>query len=151
MRLPLLVLAGLLGASGCAPRPPLPGPAPADLAELEARRAAHPGDPRVLTDVGVELYRAGAFARARDVLLGALALDPGDARALIHLALTHESLSEPELALAAYRRALAGRLDRSERRSIEARLPVVTRQALVLEARRAIAAEQSLVSRAPRP
>jgi TolB-like protein len=147
MRLHLLVLAGLSGAMGCAPRAPLAGPAPADLTELEARRAAHPGDPRVLADVGVELYRVGALARARDVLLAALALDPGDPRALIHLGLTHESLREPEPALAAYRRALAGRLDRSERRSIEARLPVITRQVLALEARRAIAAEQSLGSR----
>jgi TolB-like protein len=144
MRLHHLVLAGLIGTLGCAPRAPLAGPAPADLAELEARRAAHPGDPRVLTDVGVELYRAGAFARARDVLLAALALDPRDPRALIHLGLSHESLTEPELALAAYRRALAGRLDRSQRQSIEARLPVISRQVLALEARRAIAREQSL-------
>jgi TolB-like protein len=145
-----LLLAGLIGATGCGPRPPLAGPAPGDLAELEARRAAHPGDPRVLADVGVELYRAGAFARSRDVLLGALALDPRDTRAIIHLGLGYEGLSEPELALAAYRRALAERLDRSERRSVEARLPVITRQVLALEARRAIAAEQSLASRALR-
>lgn len=151
MRLFLLLLAGLIGAAGCAPRAPLAGPAPADLAELEARRAAHPGDPRVLTDVGVELYRAGAFGRARDVLVAALALDPGDPRALIHLGLSHEGLGEPELALATYRRALAGRLDRSQRQSIEARLPVITRQVLTLEARRAIAAESSLATRALRP
>ena len=144
MRLHLLVLAALIGVPGCAPRTPPGGPAPADLAELEARRAAHPGDPRVLTDVGVELYRAGAFARARDVLLAALALDPDDSRALIHLGLAHESLTEPELALAAYRRVLAGRIDRSQRQSIEARLPVITRQVLALEARRAIAAEGEL-------
>lgn len=146
-----LLLAGLIGATGCAPRGPLAGPAPGDLAEVEARRAAHPGDPRVLTDVGVELYRAGAFARSRDVLLAALALEPRETRALIHLGLAHESLAEPELALAAYRRALGERLDRSERRSVEARLPVITRQVLTLEARRAIAGEQSLAARALRP
>lgn len=147
MRPHLLVLAGLVCATGCGPRAPLAEPAPADLAELEARRAAHPGDSRVLTDVGVELYRAGAFALSRDVLRAALALDPRDTRATIHLGLAHEGLSEPELALAAYRSALAGRLDRSARRSIEARLPVITRQVLVLEARRAIAAERSLTPR----
>jgi TolB-like protein len=147
MRPHLLVLAGLILAPGCGPRAPLAGPAPADLAGLEARRAAHPGDPRVLTDVGVEFYRAGAFARSRDVLLAALALDAGDTRALIHLGLAHESLSEPELALDAYRRALAGRPDRSERRSLEARLTVLTRQILALDARRAIAAEQNLATR----
>ena len=146
-----LLLAGLIGATGCAPRAPLAGPAPGDLAELEARRAAHPGDPRVLTDIGVELYRAGAFARSRDVLLAALALEPRETRALIHLGLAHESLAEPELALAAYHRALGERLDRSERRSVEARLPVITRQVLTLEARRAIAGEQSLAARALLP
>src|SRR5688572_29912095 len=127
MRLPLLPVAGLIAILGCAPRPPLAEPAPAGLAELEARRAAHPGAPRVLTAVGVELYRAGEFARARDVMLAELARDPGDPRALIHLGLAHESQSEPERALTAYRRALAGRLDRSQRQSIEARLPVLTR------------------------
>ena len=151
MRPHVLLLAGLIGAAGCAPRTPLADPAPADLAELEARRAAHPGNPRVLTDVGVELYRAGALARARDVLLASLALDPEDSRAIVHLGLAYEGLSEPDLALAAYHRALAGRLDRSERRSIEARLGVITRQVLALEARRAIAAEQSLTSRALLP
>lgn len=148
----LLVLAGLMcSAAGCAPRAPVAEPAPADLAALEARRAAHPNDPRILTDVGVAYYRAGAFDRARDVLLAALVLEPADIRATIHLGLTYEELAEPEQALAAYRRALTRELDRTERRSIEARLAVLTRQVLALEARRAIAMEQTLSGRAPAP
>ncbi len=152
MRSKLLLLAGLIcSAAGCAPRTPLAEPAPAELAALEARRAAHPNDPRILTDVGVAYYRAGAFDRARDVLLAALALDSADSRATIHLGLAHEGLAEPELALAAYRRALARELDRTERRSIEARLAVLTMQVLALEARRAIATEQALSGRTPAP
>ena len=150
MRSKLLLLAGFLSAAlGCAPRSPSAGPAPADLAALETRRAAHPNDPRILTDIGVAFYQAGALDRAREVLLAALALEPDDTRATIHLGLTYEGQAESEQALAAYRRALARKLDRAERQSVEARLGVLTRQVLALEARRAIAAEQTLSSRAP--
>ena len=152
MRSSLLVFAGLIAsAAGCASRGPLAEPAPADLSALEARRAAHPNDFRILTDVGVGYYQAGAFDRARDVLLAALALAPADVRATIHLGLAYEGLSQPEQALAAYRRALTRELDRAERRSIEARLPILTRQVLALEARQAIAAEQTLSGRVPTP
>ena len=152
MRSSLLLLAGLTSAVlGCAPRTPPAGPTPADLTALEARRAAHPDDPRNLTEVGVAYYRAGAFAQARDVLLASLALDPTDLEATVHLGLAHEKLGEPEQAVAAYRRALAQKLDRTQRRNIETRLSGLTSQVLALEARRAIAAEQSLSGRAPTP
>ena len=151
MRSTLLVLTGLISALGCASRTPPAGPVPTDLSALEARGAAHPNDPRILTDVGVAYYQAGAFDRARDVLRAALVLEPGDTRATIHLGLAYEGLAEPEEALAAYRRALSRSLDRGERRGVEARLAVLTRQVLALEARRAIAAEQTLSNRAPTP
>jgi tetratricopeptide (TPR) repeat protein len=152
MRSTLLVLTGLISAvTGCAPRTPLAGPLPSDLSALEARRAAHPNDPRILTDVGVAFYQAGAFDRARDVLLAALVLEPGDIRATIHLGLAYEELAEPEQALAAYRRALAHALNRAERQGVEGRLAVLARQVLALEARRSIAAEQTLSGRAPTP
>jgi len=151
MRSTLLVLTGVMSALGCAPRTPPARPVPTDLSALEARRAAHPDDPRILTDVGVAYYQAGVFDRARDVLRAALALDPGDTRATIHLGLAYEGLAEPEAALAAYRRALARSRDRGERQRVEARLALLTRQVLALEARRAIAAEQTLSNRAPTP
>ena len=152
MRAPPLVLAALTFAVlGCAPRTPPAGPAPVDLAALEARRSAHPDDPRNLTEVGVAYFEAGAFTQARDVLLAALALDPTDVRATIHLGLAYEKLGDPEQAVAAYRRALARPVDRTQRRNIETQLATLTSQVLALEARRAIAAEQSLSARAPVP
>lgn len=146
MRLPVLLSVVLVA---CAPQQPAGSPEPFATAELEALLQAHPGDPRVLTDVGVAFYRASAFQRSRDVLIAALVLAPRDPRAVIHLGLAHEGLGELDLAIDAYRRALALPVSREERRAIDARLGALTRQAVTQAARRAIAAEASLGARPP--
>lgn len=149
MRLTLLLIAGAVVA--CGPNRPAASPSPIDLAALEAQQAAHPNDPRVLTDVGVALYRANAFERSRDVLMAALVLAPKDSRAAIHLGLAHEGLAQTDLAIEAYRRALALPVSREERQAIDGRLAALTKQALTLAAKRAIAAEATLGTRPPAP
>ena len=55
----------LLVTAGCAQRVPPPVVTPSSgITALDARRASHPRDPEVLTEVGVEFYQAGEYARA---------------------------------------------------------------------------------------
>lgn len=145
-----LCLAALVAAA-CAQRVQPPQPSPMELSALDARRAAHPNDPSTLTDVGVAFYRAGAHARARDALAAALALDPRDFRAAVHLGLADEALGDYEGALSAYRSAEALKISRAERRTVEERLVALTHQRLALMARRAIAQEQTLAGTPPAP
>ena len=148
---PTLCLAAWLATAACAQRvqPPMPGPE--DLAPLDARRAAHPDDPRTLAEVGVAFYRAGAYARARDALSAALALEPRDFRSAVHLGLADEALGDYAAALAAYRAAGALKISRAERRTVEERLVALTHQRMALMARSAIAQERSLAVTPPSP
>lgn len=138
-------------AAGCAPSVRGTVVSPAELAELEARRAAHADDPRTLTSVGVSYYRAGAHAKSRDVLRAALAIDPTDFTALVHLGLASEGLQDYDAALDAYRRAGELHVGKAERRTVEERLLMLTRLRLAQMARRAIADERTLVSAPPLP
>jgi TolB-like protein len=146
-----LCLAGWLAVAACAQRVQTPQPSPMDLSALEARRAAHPSDPRTLADVGVAFYRAGAYARSRDALSAALALEPRDFRAAVHLGLADEGLGDFDAALAAYRTAGELKVSRAERRIVEERLVSLTHQRLALMARRAIAQERTLAAAPPLP
>ncbi len=141
----------LFTAAACAPHVRGIVVSPTELAELEARRAANPNNARTLTTVGVAFYRAGAHAKARDALQAALAIDPTDFTATVHLGLAHEALEDYDAALAAYRRAGELKVGKAERRTVEERLLALTRLRLAQMARRAIADERTLVSAAPLP
>jgi TolB-like protein len=143
----LLLIAGVACAPGVRPA----GAPPADLLALEAQRGRHENDPDELTAIGISFYEAGAFERSRDVLLAVLALDPRAFRAALQLGLSDEALGEYDAALAAYRRAGAMKLSKSERLTVEARLLALTRLRLAAEARQAVAAEQSLAATPPVP
>lgn len=145
MRLERTVVFVLLGAAACAPRVPPTAVTPSgSTAALEARQAGHPRDPEVLTEVGIGFYQAGDYARSRDVLAAALALDPAAFPAAVHLGLANEGLGAYDAALAAYHRALAMKVSRRERRQVEDRLIAFTRLRFAAEARRAIAEERTL-------
>ncbi|HEU5217570.1 MAG TPA: hypothetical protein VFU23_02870 [Gemmatimonadales bacterium] len=146
----LLYLA-VFAIGACARQVHAPVASPADLSALDARRAAHPGDARTLTEVGVAFYRAGEPARARDALAAALALDPHDFTAAVHLGLADEALGDDAAALTTYRAAQSLRATREQRRTVEERLVALTHQRLAAQARRAIAEEHSLAVVAPPP
>jgi tetratricopeptide (TPR) repeat protein len=136
----------LLASAACAPGARVGDVSPDDLAALDARRAANPDDPRTLTSVGVALYRAGAHARARDALQAAVALDPTNFTATVHLGLASEGLRDYDAALAAYRKASGLKIGKAERRVVEDRLASLARVRLAELARRAIAEERTLAS-----
>ncbi len=142
---------GAMVTVGCAGAVRNPEVTPTDLAALEARQAGHPGDADVLTDVGVAFYQAKSYARARDVLLAALALRPDGFRAQAHLGLSYEGLGRFDEALAVYRRAQGMKASGAERRSVELRLVGLTRERLAAEARRAVAEERTLAATPPVP
>jgi TolB-like protein len=148
---PAHILCLVAGLAACAQQGRSPEPSPIELSRLDARRASHPDDPKTLTDVGVAFYRAGAQNRARDALTAALALDPRDFRAAVHLGLTEEALGDFDAALNAYRSAEGLKISRAERRIVEERLVVLTHQRLAQMARRAIARERTLAATPPAP
>jgi TolB-like protein len=103
------------------------------------------------TDTGVRFYQARDYAHARDALLAALALDPRDIRAAVHLGLAYEGLGDLDSALIAYHRAGVLGVSAGERRTIEARVVALTRQRLARVARQALADEPKLSGAAPVP
>jgi len=151
MRVPRPFLLLLVAGAACAPGiRPAEAP-PADLAALEAQRAQHGNDPDALTGIGIAFYQAHAYERSRDVLLAVLALDARAFRAAIQLGLAYEALGSNDAALAAYQRAAAMPTSRAERRTVDERLASLTRVRLAAEARKAVAAEQTLSPAPPVP
>jgi len=152
MRAPAFVL--ILVAAGtvaCAKQVRVPETGPADLAALEARRARYQNDPDELTAIGIAFYEARAYDRSRDVLLAVLALRPQTFQAALQLGLTYEALQQYDAALEAYQHAGAMKVSGGERKAVEARIVALSRIRLAAEARRAIAAESTLVRTAPVP
>jgi TolB-like protein len=141
----------LLFLVACAPASAPPEVRPVDIPALEAEQARRSHDPDGLTRIGMAYYRAGEFARARDVLAAVETLDPRGFRAVIYLGLAHEKLGAWDEAIAAYGRARLMRVSRSDRALVEQRLVEVTRARLREDARRAVALEASLSATAPEP
>jgi len=139
----------LVVAAACAPQVRGTAVNPTELAELEARRAANPNNARTLTSVGVAFYRAGAYAKARDALQAAVAIDSTDFTAVVHLGLALEGLEDYDAALAAYQRAGALNVRKGDRVVVEERLVALTRLRLMQMARRAINDERTLSNASP--
>ncbi len=134
----LLVLAA---TAGCAARPN--GDA---IARLEARRKASPEASKVLRALGIAYYRANRFADARRVLDRARTLAPSDGVTALYLGMSAERLGDPTVARAAYESYVQhGRTSRV-RSQLRARLAVLARRELEVQAKAAVAQEASLSS-----
>ena len=141
----------LLLLVACAPASTPPVVVPVDIPALEAEQARRSNDPDGLTRIGIAYYQGGEFARARDVLAAAEALDPRAFRAAVYLGLAHEKVGAWDEAIGAYGRARLMRVSRGDRALVEQRLVEVTRARLVEDARRAVAMEGRLSATAPEP
>jgi Flp pilus assembly protein TadD len=83
---------------------------------FEASLAARPGEAPVHFDLAVAYRHLGRYAAARDSYLQAAALDPGDLDILYNLGILYELyLNQPERALEAYARYVAGGGPEAER------------------------------------
>src|SRR5262245_11623526 len=141
----------LIGSVACAQRIRAPELTPAGLDSLDASRARAARDPDALTAIGIAFYEARAFARARDVFLAVLALEPKSFTAAVELGLSQEALGDLDAALAAYQRADALKVSKSDRKLVGARLLALTQVRFAAEARRAIAAESAVAATPPVP
>src|SRR5262249_23561188 len=84
----------LLGSVACAQRIRAPELTPAGLDSLDAARARVSRDPDALTAIGLAFYEARAYARARDVFLAVLVLEPKSFTAAVELGLSQEALGD---------------------------------------------------------
>lgn len=114
----------------------------ATRAEYEARLARNPRDGEAARELGAALAREGQTAGARDALELAVAIRPGDGKALYLLALTTETLGgDAEAVYARY-----GQLAPADvyRDSLRARLDGLVRTRLRTEFAASLAAEDTL-------
>jgi tetratricopeptide (TPR) repeat protein len=86
---------------------------------LQAAAALEPGAGAVLDSLGWVSFRAGQLDKAGVFLEQAGRLDPADAEILSHLGDLYAKRSEPERAVAAYRKALSQKPDERLRRRLE--------------------------------
>lgn len=121
-----------------------PAPAAAQMPTHATETAGEAG-PHAHFERALELYRAGQYARARDELEAAAALDPGGKDLFFNLALVQEKLGELEQAIAALERFSELESDPAERE--RARLTIERLRG----AQQAGAAQPSLASEAPCP
>lgn len=143
----LLLLAGLAGATACAPH--TPGSA---VTRLEAKRAAHPDAAKTLRALGIAYYDAGRFADALQVLERAQQLMPSDGVTALYRGMSAEATGDLKTARAAYEGYVRfGRTSRV-RSQLRDKLAALARKELVAEARATVAQEASLgaVSGPPR-
>ncbi|HWA15132.1 MAG TPA: CsgG/HfaB family protein [Gemmatimonadales bacterium] len=141
-----LILAGALGLGACAGGAPstTPAPAPQDLSALQAEFDKNPRDANLATRVGIGYYDARNYARARDALLAALAVDKANYPAQVYLGLTYEELGQFSDARKAYTDALEQARDGKRKSDLQGRLALLTQKELRAQARDAIAQEARL-------
>jgi tetratricopeptide (TPR) repeat protein len=137
--LPLLLLAGLAAATGCAPHNP--GSA---VARLEARRAVHPDAAATLRALGIAYYDAGRYADALRVLDRARQLMPTDGVTALYFGMSAEATGDLKTARTAYEGYVRfGRTSRV-RAQLRDKLAALARKELLAEAKAAVAEEATI-------
>ena len=146
--LPLVLAATLLG--GCAAGT-MGGnrTAPNDIPALEAQAQQRPTDGVLLTRLGVAYYGQQNWARARDALKAAVALDASNYRGLVYLGLTYEELGALDSARASYTQARLRARGNRQRGELDNRLQLLTHKEITAAARTALAQESTLSQTPP--
>ena len=145
--LPLALAVTLLG--GCAAGTAGNRVAPNDVPALEAQVQQRPTDGVLLTRLGVAYYGQHNWARARDALKAAVALDASNYRGLVYLGLTYEELGSLDSARASYTQARLRARGNRQRGELDNRLTLLTHKELSVAAKNAIAQESTLSQTAP--
>ncbi|HET7040494.1 MAG TPA: CsgG/HfaB family protein, partial [Gemmatimonadales bacterium] len=147
--LPLALAAALLG--GCAAGTAGNRVAPDDVPALEAQAQQRPTDGVLLTRLGVAYYGQHNWARARDALKAAVALDASNYRGLVYLGLTYEELGALDSARASYTQARLRARGNRQRAELDDRLTLLTHKEIQQAARTALAQESTLSQTPPEP
>ena len=137
-----LCLLALLGA--CATGGGVSTPSPTSLARLEREQRSAPSSAAVNRALGIAYYQLGRHPEARAALETAARLDAKDGTTSLYLGLTAEAQDDLTAAKRAYASYLQfGRTSRV-RGQLQARLAVLARKELTLEARTAVRQESAL-------
>ncbi len=145
----LFALIGLSLASGCVHR--IPDATPADIPRLEQALVQSPGNPDLLTQLGMAQFKARRYEAAEGSL--AMAIESGEATgaAYLYLGLARESQEKWGGARESYSSYLeAGRFG-PLKEEIERRLYLIVRQELRAQAQDALARESELSTATPAP
>ncbi|MGH9258315.1 MAG: CsgG/HfaB family protein, partial [Acidimicrobiales bacterium] len=144
-RLPIsLSLAAAVALAACA-RGGAPAPvSAADVAALEAQRAAQPNDPDINLKLARAYYGTKRWADARAALGLVLRVRPADGEAQAYLALTYEELAHFDSARAVYTGLAATKQSKDVERLIRGRVLLLERRELQAAARQALAREAQL-------
>jgi TolB-like protein len=140
-----------LGACAGASQPAGVTPKGEDVSALEAQRARHPGDVTLLTKLGIAYYEAKNYERARESLMGTLAVEKKSYIATVYLGLSQEELGDLAGARTSYQAAAALTASETQKKEIANRLALLTKKELRQAAQKAIAQEDQLSKEIPAP
>lgn len=145
----ILLAAAVLTASatGCIHR--IPTADPAEIPRLEAALAREPGNPELLTRLGIAHFKGGDHSRAETHLRAAVAAAHAPGAAHLYLGLIHEARQEWSQARQAYSSYLERGRYGALKEEIQSRLVFITRQELRAQARSALEQEAELSTAAP--
>ena len=122
---------------------------PEQIPALESQQADHPGDPVVLTRLGVAYFKAARYPDARAALDSVVAGDPRNGLAAIYLGMTTEELGDFTAARTAYEHYVEIARSSDLRNVARQRLALVGRRELEYQARQALAQEATLSQQPP--
>ncbi len=145
----ILLVAALLPplVAGCFHR--IPRADPAEIPRLEAALSREPGNPELLTRLGMAHFRAGNLSQAEARLGAAVATGEASGAAYLYLGLVHEAREEWGQARQAYSSYLERGRYGPLKEEIQKRLVLITRQELRTQARAALAREAELSATPP--
>ncbi len=151
-QLPFRVSLALVVAAAACARGGAPAPvSAADVAALEAERAAQPGDPDINLKLARAYYGTTRWADARGALGTVLRTRPADGEAQAYLALTYEELQHFDSARAVYTGLAATKQSKDVDRLIRGRVVLLERRELQAAARHALTREAQLSATPPDP
>jgi tetratricopeptide (TPR) repeat protein len=142
-----LLLAGSILAAGCARR--IPEPTPADIPRLEDALASSPGNPEILTQLGIAHYKAQDYDAAAAALTEARETGEATGAAFLYLGLTYEDQEEWGDARDAYTSYIQQGRYGPLKEEIERRLTYIVREELRARAQDALSREAELARTDP--
>ena len=145
----VLFLAATATLTACAKR--IPDANPDDIPALRSELAVDPTNVTTGTRLGIALYKAEQYTEARDVLRQAETNGSELGANYLYLGLANEAIGESTRARAAYQRYLDTGNYGPLLDDIRDRLQLLVRQELQVEARAALALEDSLSAADPEP
>ena len=147
LRLQGFVVVVVLATTSCIRR--MPDANPGDIPTLRTQLDARPGDPDLLTRLGITLHKSGEHEQAITTLTPLMGGEEASGAAFLYVGLAHEELENWGAARDAYSRYIeTGRFD-PLKDQLRGRLALIVRRELREQARQALAQEAQLSAQPP--